>query len=578
MPTKPDNYTAILSIHGIGRHRRYANAGALLTALEKVAIKDSGYGIETLIEMKPRLEPPRSKGLSSDVPMMEVKRARRHKGKLYPAAKYRIYEVNWSPDTKVGMSTWSMLKWSSRLIRLTLRRNPKNWLLWPQIRLARLRKVSMDLNIEPKLRHALAVLSSGYRKYRGSLGTRYRDSDRQNPSFDNFLQFSALQSAGATTSEYLTQAAARWKSIELPCEARARATGSVLLWGTVVSLAAIFCLIYIISIGGLTQFQLNSAVVVFLILAVAGIFFRSFLTTVFSDVRYWSTLDENEHGSEARVSIKNRAISTLEHLASDPSCGRVIIVSHSLGTAIAYDALREIGLRNQARVDEQESWMHIKKVDCLITMGSPIDKLTLLFETTAGQSFREEIMREELRGNLTTMPFWFGDRQRIKWINFWDEIDPVSDPLYTPLGAKPIGDKFLPTKIENIKSENTRYYTPAKSHCSYLDNPAVATRIYNEIFRPESEIACERIEVSAVRRAPLVALQLIPVLILSLLATGSFYAALYNLFLLKLLITLCAVLVITFVVRNFLPKARCAVAIARFKSSPSEDREDDFPF
>ena len=51
----------------------------------------------------------------------------------------------------------------------------------------------------------------------------------------------------------------------------------------------------------------------------------------------------------------------------------------------------------------------------------------------------------------------------------------------------------MPTGIENVEVANTAFHDPAGAHTGYLTNPAVAARIFNEIFRPEvSAVGAQR--------------------------------------------------------------------------------------
>jgi hypothetical protein len=486
LPVMTKSYTAILSIHGIGRHRRYANAGALLSALEAVSGSANSEDLETIIEVKTGIEPSRDLGLRDDVPMLELKRAKRNQGKLNVGAAYRVFEVNWSPDTRRGLPGWTMLGWTVRLLRSTLRADPSNWLLWPRLRLARLRATA-DRSTQPALRHAAAVLASAYRNYRGTLGARHREGLSHKPMFGDYVEFAKKYAKTAVTGSNVDEVAGSWRDEKLPCEKSVRDVGYLTLIGfalTVLIVAALVSM-FVGSTDLDPVWRFGLPAVLIMVFSGAFILGHRFLTTIFSDVRYWSALDENDHYSETRSAIIDRATATLRHLVADAACGRVVIVSHSLGTAIAYDALRAIGLHNRARERTPEQWINIRKVECLITMGSPVDKLALLFETTGSRSFREELMREELRGDETVMPFWVNGRQRIKWLNFWDPADPVSDALAMPLGAKPLGAGFVPTKIENIEVANTALHDPAGAHTGYLTNPAVAAQIFNEIFRPK---------------------------------------------------------------------------------------------
>lgn len=492
-------HTAILSVHGIGRHRRYANAGALLSAIEAVAGSNAATP-NTIIEVKPGIERPRIDQLQADIPVLYLRRARRRQGNLIVGSAFRVYEVNWSPDTREPMPVRSMLTWTAALIGSIFRREPKSWLEWPRLKSARLR-LSAELASRPAERHALAVLASAYRNYRGSLGVSHRAHNGTKPRFSDFVTFAKHHAKEAVTTSHLEAAAESWQHTRLPTEVSVRSAGWTALTGLFISglVASAAAIPFMVDAHLGTFTHVAIPVLLALIATSALVLATRFLKTVFSDVRYWSALSENDRFHDTRNAVLDRTIATIRHLVSDPACTRVVIVSHSLGTAIAYDALRAIGLYNLARDDSPDLQIEIRKVDCFITLGSPIDKLALLFETTRGRSFREELMGEQLRGDMTSAPFWVKGKQRIKWLNFWDPADPVSDRLYIPLGAQSLGDRFQETSIENIEVANTPLFDPAGSHTGYLNNPNVAARIFNEIFRPQQLATGTKLEYNRTR-------------------------------------------------------------------------------
>jgi hypothetical protein len=476
----PGKYTAIISVHGIGRHRHYANAGALLTALETVARDGKN---EALIQVDAGLEPPRDDNLKSDVPFLRFRHAKRlSKNEVEPGREFRIYEVSWSPETKKRLSILHMLSWTITLLVSVFRLEPRSWLAWPRLRLGRLRFAYENPSIGG---HPFTVLASAYRTYRGSLGAELRKTKDNTSDFSDFVAYAEHRGGAAAPVQALRDAAAIWRNTRLPCEVSTRRAG---LWVLLaILLLALAASLLTTMFWGNAELESARRIMRFVLIAIAAIgatFVSRFLTIVLSDVRYWSALNENDRYSETRDAVLVHATATLRHVVSDPACTRVVIVSHSLGTAIAYDALRAIGLHNRAREDTVADQIEVRKVDCVVTMGSPIDKLAYLFETSRGRSFREELMREELRGDTTKGPFWIKGKQRISWLNFWDPADAVSDPIYSPLGAKPFGDRFEGTKIENIRVHNAHAFDPVGSHVRYLSNFAVARRIYNEIFRP----------------------------------------------------------------------------------------------
>jgi hypothetical protein len=480
-------YTALLSIHGIGRHRRHANAGALLQALEAIGNLTDADTAATIIRVRPDIEPPRDGGVPSDVPMLRLQKARRIAGTLEPGAAYRIYEVNWSSATRATLPLRAMALWTAALLLSTFKPEPRSWLRWSRIRLARLRQLTDAAPTASEV-HALAVLARAYRNFRGSLGARSRSTGRRGSGFREFVEFAKHRAGGSVVESSLSAAADAWRATRLPCEASVRRAGLTLVGGLLlVGLIAAACAaatVGNVAIGNLYRLFIPAC----LLLAIVGVFVlgRRFLTTIFSDVRYWTALSEIDQHHDVRNAVLESATATLRHVLADPNCTRVVIVSHSLGTAIAYDVLRAIGWYNVARREAPEQRIDMRKVDLLVTMGSPIDKLALLFETAKGRTFREEIMQESLRGDLTAEPFWVSGKQRIRWLNFWDPADPVSDPLYTPLGTRTVDSGFEVTTIENVEVANTRLSDPAASHTSYLTNPAVAARIFHEVFRPGS--------------------------------------------------------------------------------------------
>jgi pimeloyl-ACP methyl ester carboxylesterase len=172
----------------------------------------------------------------------------------------------------------------------------------------------------------------------------------------------------------------------------------------------------------------------------------------------------------------------IEHVTGDPLCKRLVIVAHSLGTAVAFDALRSLALRNRALGGAGKPLVQIAKVKSLVTLGSPIDKLDCLFGSTDGRTYREELLRDELLGDLSNEPFFRRGRPRMRWLNFWDRFDPVCDPLFTPLGSATEGDRFRTAMIENVRVVNSPGCDPLTAHIGYLRNPEVITRIYREVF------------------------------------------------------------------------------------------------
>lgn len=479
-------YVAILSVHGIGRHQRHENTGALLEAIE-TAIRSGSVDDRAIIQVETGLEPGRFPVVEEYVPFLRFRHARRrHRGRLHPGAHCRIYEVNWSPETRAGIGAASMVRWLFATILATFRIGSRNWLRRSRLRLARLHMLVSGP--APSVSGHLAVtLSAAYRHYRGSLGTAHRrkSTTRSNGRYADLLAFTACRASGSVSDRELEIAMARWRRARLPAE-RGSHTASVLL----LAAAGVFGLTIAAIAQIISEFPTSDDLIRFWGILAVGLLgtaapiliVRHLLTTLVSDVRYWAAISENDLHNDARAAVLRRSTALIRHVTADPACRRLVIVAHSLGTAIAHDALRELGRRARAGLEADGADGGYRKIDTLITLGSPIDKLACLFESTDGRTYREELLRDQLTGDLSGLPFMVDGKQTIRWINFWDPADPVSDPLYTPLGSSTEGNRFVTAEIENVEVRNTAAVDPGASHVRYLKNPRVAARLHQEVF------------------------------------------------------------------------------------------------
>lgn len=104
--------------------------------------------------------------------------------------------------------------------------------------------------------------------------------------------------------------------------------------------------------------------------------------------------------NDLRESIREFIAEALRRLAARPDVEHVVINAHSQGTVVAFDVLRDYPAA------------HESPVRALVTAGSPLRKYADLFSW----------------GNDA------GGIQTMTWVNFWDEKDPVGDPLDPPPG------------------------------------------------------------------------------------------------------------------------------------------------
>ncbi|WP_169460863.1 hypothetical protein [Ktedonobacter racemifer] len=159
--------------------------------------------------------------------------------------------------------------------------------------------------------------------------------------------------------------------------------------------------------------------------------------------------------NEQRERIRSFILDALLRLASRDDVGRIILNTHSNGTVIAFDVLRL--LPQYAR----------ERIAGLITAGSPLRKYVTFFRW--GRDIECDFPIKH-------------------WLNFWDDHDPVADPLAPPLSWRretPVlthGDHLfvhidpytgddLTMDICDIQVDNLRFSSPGglQAH-NYWDN------------------------------------------------------------------------------------------------------------
>ncbi len=143
----------------------------------------------------------------------------------------------------------------------------------------------------------------------------------------------------------------------------------------------------------------------------------------------------------------------------------VVVVAHSLGSVIAYDALNRILVQNQVvRADGTVRAVPIQKVRLFVTCGSPLEKIYYFF--------RERIPEKEtIRKAITDLlyPLIKGHTHELdtmQWLNFWTPRDPVSGYLY-----------HYPV-TRNIECDDG---VPLFAHTRYWEDGAVYTTIADAI-------------------------------------------------------------------------------------------------
>ena len=190
----------------------------------------------------------------------------------------------------------------------------------------------------------------------------------------------------------------------------------------------------------------------------------------------------------------------------------VVLVGHSLGSVIAYDAIDRIALadnENRLRACSNEEKA---KIDCyedrlkaFVTFGSPLDKVAFYFRERAAKDkyfmrqiisarhgFRAKELFPSEGEDAIPSGFRFAADSSIQenfkgiiWKNFWDPHDPVGGSLemylvdyrlkdgkkvdYQKKGEKEI--RYRPAFLGNVKVHSHKPFWEA--HGDYFSNPSV---------------------------------------------------------------------------------------------------------
>jgi hypothetical protein len=483
-PAQDKHYTAVFYFHGMGSQRRLEETSRLVDSLDK-------YSNRTLSRINAELEPGRQKpDQTFSYVSAEYKASWNSKGQLV-----RFYEVYWAPVMAGQESALGVLKW---MFRQTIR--PIGTLRSPWRERQRLRRASLAALFEaspkgPVEQSDFSTLAKWYDDFEGPDALR----DYPEGSFSQFLTFlrykgsTDLKAAAAATPETtsrLERLACAWHSRYRNMELRnlfllsTLALAMLLTGGGTVILMLAF-LQHLTGLAAGTMFAslvtASWSTAVSLAVALFGfIGLTGFLTNYLGDVEAWATYTETNEKHERRAKVIDVATSILEQGLCDKLCDRAVLVSHSLGTSVAHDTLLSIVRSNRARnrQDPMACPVPLKKIQHLITLGSPIDKIEYFFESYRSEYHRYRRVTEYLRGDIGTEPFWRHDKPHIHWINFWDTGDPVSGALRSPTGHQ----GFV-QRVDNVRVASLAFPNPGASHLGYFFNRDVIKCIFDVIFK-----------------------------------------------------------------------------------------------
>jgi len=163
------------------------------------------------------------------------------------------------------------------------------------------------------------------------------------------------------------------------------------------------------------------------------------ISEMMGDLVMYTTADVRSQSYAIRQTVLNTAVEELKILLQRDDFDHIIIVGHSLGSLIAYDAINRIivdlNAGNGVRLEQA------RKIVGLVTFGSPLDKVAFFFrdQATDDAFLRHQILTQQhgfrrrpfpderfpvVIANPSTIRFDWA-----RWLNFYHLKDPIGGHL-----------------------------------------------------------------------------------------------------------------------------------------------------
>ncbi len=511
------HYTAVVYVHGMGSQRRNEEVSNLIDQLDKFSHRVSDLDmLGKLSDIQAHLEGSRVDE-EKNISFISTTHRKRTGDETQIV---RFYEAYWAPIMAGGSSVPEVLKWIFLQVLAPIKTIRQPWR--SQARLRRTALISLWHNMSDKRKakygykkeHLERVLKlyddfegldarrqfkkGSHKDFRSYIGQQQQVlqqelEEKRKSNLTKKQQKETRKKLQETQEEnILTLLVRQWKRHYLIGEVFnefvlltlfvALALGAAAFFG-----AAVMLLNALVAIDTSNlPFQLDLEVSYKNVLTVVGIFvgsigITSFLKNYLGDVQMWATYTETDEKYLRRKKVVKEASDIFHHVLLDHDhCDRVIVVAHSLGTSVAHDALLEIGRYNRARNIGGApiiSPLPLIRIEHFISLATPVDKIYYFFENYKSKSHRYNRVVEQIRGDISEVPFAKNSKRQIHWINFWDAADIISGSIESPHNAN-----HIDLRVDNYQVYNRWFPDPNKSHFAYFDDVRVLRILFDSIF------------------------------------------------------------------------------------------------
>jgi hypothetical protein len=185
---------------------------------------------------------------------------------------------------------------------------------------------------------------------------------------------------------------------------------------------------------------------------------RSFFDGYVGDVVAYVSGYSSSKFFQSRIEINARVDKVFKAVTQD-GCDKLIVLAHSLGTVVAYDALNRFLLRRELR-------RKVGKVE-FITFGSPLDKIAYIWRSESGGA---DILKTQLVADRQPLISREEVRAMVRWQNVYAKYDIVAGSLeYYDSQEKP---QYNVINIEDVENK-----APIASHNEYVNHDGLVQAI-----------------------------------------------------------------------------------------------------
>lgn len=472
-------HTAVVFFHGMGKQRHYESIATLVEMLEHyVHLREPGLARSNW-KTKLRREKVDCDDPDNTCASIEVN---------FRGSRVRFYEAYWAPAAVEGTTAASVFWWLMAQISRPYIMLRSKWRSFSRIRRADLIRMGQDEQSEDY--KELCARYGGFCEGKGNTEGSWRE----------FRAFVKMDTQPGEERDRLLQLADRWRKTNRGNDWK-RLAVLVTIGFSVASAAGLLVFAATLALGYAAQFVpllpanikeavepsikptvSNAASMVMVLVGLLG--GGRFLKDSVGDVQQFVTYEEAEPLHERRQKIIGAAETTLKHVLASPGCKRVVVVGHSLGTAVALDTiLRLHGVNDAGETSAKAKGESFKPVpldliEYFITSGSPIDKINYFFATLRSDNATFETMVDRLRGDISSPPFSKTGRQpRLHWINFWDLGDVISGEIDT-VSAQIVRKQ----RVDNVRIASYLLPDPTAAHAAYFTHPKYAGTLFDCAF------------------------------------------------------------------------------------------------